>query len=343
MNGFEKNILKLCKINLSEQEKKEILASLDNKNFWAVLENFLENNRYCPLIYSQLINISGDNLIPERFKKTYLLNVKRNILLKEEFLKIKKIFLENGISIILLKGMNLIETLYRDLGSRYMADIDILVKKEDLPKTIALIEKLGYKIHPRNPAEYQLLCSKILPNQNYFIELHWEIMPPRPYKIFLPDIWKKDSLSLENNLIITSLHIRRHIRNLELKDFCDILNMLNQKDVHIDYEYLKKISKKNHITSCVSFCVWAVNRAFGTNFYQPYKIGFFRRKIFDYAFPENAFFDKKGFKPFLLRLFLFDNAFDFIMYILRVALYEKTLKKLLYRITIIRKAYYLNS
>lgn len=333
MNGFEKNILKLCKINLSEQEKKELIASLDNKNFWNTLERFSENNQTLPLIYHQLINISRDILIPERFKKTYLLNVKRNILLKEEFSRIKKALLENNIHLLPLKGMNLIEALYSDIGSRYMADIDILIKKEDLPKTIALIEKLGYKIQLRNPAEYQLLCSKILPNQNYFIEIHWEIMPPRPYKIFMPDIWKKDSLSLENNLIITSLHIRRHIRNLELKDFCDILNMLNQKDSHIDYEYLKKISKKNHIASCMSFCVWAVNRVFETNFYQPYKICFFRSKIFDYAFPENAFFDKSGFRPRLLRLFLFDNAIDFIMYVLRVVLYEKTLKKLFYRLS----------
>lgn len=327
MNDIEKKILKLCKPNLDEQEKKDILPYLNQKDFMARLEDFAEKHKIFPLIYIQLQKLSPQST-PEKIRKLYFLNVKRNILLNEESTKMQKILSENNISFIPLKGKNLIENVYKNIGSRYMVDIDILIKKKDLRKALMLMEKLGYKTHPKNPSEYHLLCSKNTLNQNYFIEIHWEIMSPRPYKVFLPDIWKKNDLTIEDNILISCLHIRRHIRNPELKDFCDILNMLTSKEAQIDYSLIKKISAENRAKSCVNFAIWAANLLFDCDFAMPFKINFLQKKIFQYAFPKDIFFNRDKFRPWLIRLFLFDSFFDVIVYFFKVALFEKGLKTL---------------
>ncbi|MFH1478502.1 MAG: nucleotidyltransferase family protein [Candidatus Omnitrophota bacterium] len=329
MEKNKKSILLLCKIDLTGSEKKEISISFNTEGFWADLDKFAEINRVYPLIYSQLKKIDSDLIIPEKMTKIYLYSLKINTLLKKEFLSVRDKLLENKIPVIPLKGIDLEDRIYKNIGARNMVDIDILVKKEDSEKAKTVLKSLSYSAYPKISPESQIILSKKMsPSVISNIDLHWEIFPPRPYKISLPGIWTSDKLRLEDAVIVTTLHIRRHIRQATFKDFCDVLNILEQKESNIDYSYLKKIAKKNHIKNCLSFSIFAINNIFGTDLPQLFKISSFRKKILLYLFPQDIFFKetKNKVKLSILRIFLFDSIIDIIVYIVRVSLFERRFK-----------------
>ena len=56
----------------------------------------------------------------------------QNILIYEEFKEILSAFKNKGIDIIVLKGAAFAETIYSHIGQRRMADIDLLLRKQDL-------------------------------------------------------------------------------------------------------------------------------------------------------------------------------------------------------------------
>ncbi len=108
--------------------------------------------------------------IGREFTKQKLLAVYRREQLDFEEARICKLFEENGIDHIPLKGA-IIKTLYPESWMRTSSDIDILVKPQDRKKAVSLItEKLGF----RQDTDAERDCSLISKN-NVNLELHFAI------------------------------------------------------------------------------------------------------------------------------------------------------------------------
>lgn len=131
------------------------------------------------------------------------------------------------IQVILLKGLWLVEYVYRDPKARLSGDIDLLVRPEDMPAFTAIAKKLNYVV-PSDinnlmdlaPAsnEYALSSGK----SNNIIDLHWSLT--RPFKekpIDEKRIWDRSesiviggvackTLSLEDHLLYLCFHTAIH-------------------------------------------------------------------------------------------------------------------------------------
>lgn len=103
-----------------------------------------------------------------------------NLLLFNEIIRVTGMLEKNKIDYIVLKGPRLIR-LYKDLGVRKTADIDILVKKKDTGKVEEILYSIGYADYSRYHSKlhqtllgyhYQYMSKDLM------IEVHFDLFPP---------------------------------------------------------------------------------------------------------------------------------------------------------------------
>jgi len=75
-----------------------------------------------------------------------MLTAARNILLLNHASLILLRLRAENIPVIALKGLFLLENTYKDVGARSMSDLDILVHREDLNRTVEILQGLGYQL-----------------------------------------------------------------------------------------------------------------------------------------------------------------------------------------------------
>lgn len=136
-----------------------------------------------PLVYRQL----KDHVPPEHlqaFKKNYLENAARNVVLTAELCRLLKLFAAAGIEAIPYKGPLLSLIAYDDLALRRFVDLDVIVKKQDVPRARDLLLADNYtlwKSLTNTQQEFLLRTQHNLQftkdNRQLIVELHWEVAP----------------------------------------------------------------------------------------------------------------------------------------------------------------------
>ncbi|MFH1539230.1 MAG: nucleotidyltransferase family protein, partial [bacterium] len=98
---------------------------------WERVCTELFESQIATLFFSWLKRLGHESLLTasmlDKFREKYEATLAANILIQEQFLQIEAVMREGGILITPLKGLELIEGIYDDLGTRSMSDIDILV------------------------------------------------------------------------------------------------------------------------------------------------------------------------------------------------------------------------
>ena len=149
---------------------EEVLASA----FW---------HGIAPLLYHNLKNISKGHCIPQevmdQLRTAYHGNLARNMYLYAELKRILETFCDKGVKVIVLKGAALAKTVYGDIGLRQMSDVDLLVKKEDLPCAEKIMSGLDYRFQGDMPPEWyrenHQHISYVNSEKNIPVEIHWHI------------------------------------------------------------------------------------------------------------------------------------------------------------------------
>jgi hypothetical protein len=132
--------------------------------------------------------------------QAYYQAVSRNIFLNEQFLEIVNAFSKQNIKVMPLKGIALIQGIYTDISKRYLQDIDILVKPQDIYPGLRILSDLGYvypKIYLNPKSPYGIYLNSVScarPSQDsYSIHLHWHILnttlPFFMFRIKMDAIW----------------------------------------------------------------------------------------------------------------------------------------------------------
>lgn len=165
----------------------------ETKNFdatdWQRLYELAFQHGLFPIFYTQLLSLNLENIPPEflsKLKNLYLLNLKRNILLEQELIKIITCLKENNILVIPLKGPVLARYLYNDLAKRAASsDLDLLVPYEKIAEAEARLKSDGF-IHYNKNYTYRpsiiLRCARALHLNgkseilgDYLLDLHWDL------------------------------------------------------------------------------------------------------------------------------------------------------------------------
>jgi hypothetical protein len=155
-----------------------------------------------PMVYQMAANsgalAAAPQKIAEMFISNYahsLVNLRRIELQLEELLRV---FAEQQLDILVLKGPPLVRRLYRDPALRPIGDLDLLTRPGNLQRACRALISLGYRAIPGydSPRDFHALRGYTLiyrRGDEPLVELHWRPVSLASYqRAFSPsDLWRR--------------------------------------------------------------------------------------------------------------------------------------------------------
>ena len=222
---------------------------------WDYLIHLARRHAVIPLLYLQLAREAPD-LIPPSFlaklKTQYRENYARNVILADELYRLIDVFKQAGIETIPYKGPALALFAYGDLGLRRFVDLDVIVKKSDVPCARDLLFEEGYALsQPLTPAQQDLLLRTQhnlqfeRHNRRILLELHWEVAPHLfASSVQENELWQNltriklndhevNALTAEDLLFSLCVHGSRHLWE-RLGWICDVAAIIARHELNWD-------------------------------------------------------------------------------------------------------------
>jgi hypothetical protein len=234
---------------------------------WDVMLDLASEHQVVPLLYRRLRELGWEAGMPvaarDRLQKGYWRSAGRSIRLFHELSSVLAALREDGIAVVALKGAHLAPIVYGNLALRPMADVDLLVKGQDLVRAGERLVAIGYD--PTTPAWRETIdaAGQHLPpfsrRAGLWIEIHRTIVSPvgpeRRVAAHLRDIdvgglWERArpsdhaelralTLSPEDLLLHLCLHISLQDRfRVDLKALCDVMWTIRHYGTSLDWREL---------------------------------------------------------------------------------------------------------
>ncbi len=231
---------------LDSRRADQVRALLHSEIDWPYLLRTAAAQGVTPLLYSHLHNTFPD-LVPasilDQLHNQFLANVGHNVFLTEELLKLLRLFETNGIPAIPYKGPVLASRVYGDLALRIFSDLDIVVHREDIQKTKALLLSQGYRLNiSLNPEQETFFLKSDLEgwfvrnDGRVMVEIQWGEPKDFPFSADFESFWEHlEKVSLESRtfltfspgdlLVILSMHGAIHCWE-RLSWICDLAELI---------------------------------------------------------------------------------------------------------------------
>ncbi|MEM4997246.1 nucleotidyltransferase family protein [Priestia sp. SB1] len=201
--NFLLELLKEKKGLTINQNEHDHLKDID----WRIFLQLVEHHRCYPLIYKKLKGFDG-RLIPPYVMQTLNREYKKNTIkmlqLSGEMEQVDKVFNQNNIPLLFLKGPALAYELFGDISLRMSKDLDILVLEKDIEKTEKILLNLGYEKEeiPVVFNEIKLRRHHIAyyhPQKRVQIEMHWRLHHRSIEGANFEELWHRKRESLLTN------------------------------------------------------------------------------------------------------------------------------------------------
>ncbi len=167
---------------------------------WDTIIEAAERHGVAPLLYRNVCRQSAD-VIPAaalgRLARVCLANAGHNLALTRELLRLLALFENNGLRAVAFKGPILADILFGDVSLRQFADLDILVREEDIRRAKRLLMADEYRPefelgahaedeYIRSEHAFQLRKKHL----GFVVELHWrfgsrnQVFPVTPEQVW---------------------------------------------------------------------------------------------------------------------------------------------------------------
>ena len=183
----EFDILRTCaRARLAPAHRDRLQSLLGGCVDWPGLLRLANLHKLGPLLHHHLKPVA--NLVPEDIRaqlaQAYMDNARHNLLLLAELRRVLDSFQSRGIQAVPFKGPLLAIALYGDAAMRQCVDLDILVRRRDLPVAGEILVSLGYRIalQTKWPADSVRLRTEyhfpfVKQHGPVAIEVHAELTP----------------------------------------------------------------------------------------------------------------------------------------------------------------------
>jgi hypothetical protein len=243
---------------------------------WYEIADIAIRHDVAPLLFKRLKQSDARTRVPadvwERLRLNYLVGAGRNARLHRWLGPVLGGLRRAGIPVIVLKGAFLAEAVYGDIALRPMCDVDLLVSKEEMPRTrAALLDMGGVCMEPAHHAaptpggwrqDIESLCrsESHLPAvvfHHLIVEVHWTLASPtEPVRVDAAGLWHRArpatiagvevlALSPEDLLLHLCLHVCcRHRLDASLLSFCDITETIHRYRGRMDWDQVVRTARE---------------------------------------------------------------------------------------------------
>lgn len=182
---------------------------------------------HCALNSSRLGQVPANVAI--RLRNCYLDSARRNVIFAARLHALVAAFESEGITVVPLKGPILAESLYPDPALRPFSDLDLLVRKRDVPAAVRLLAREGYGIGAHLarlpfPTLLSLQFELLLRQEGRAqVDLQWDTgLADYPFRFDVEILWRKlgrariaekevANLSPESQLLFLCVHGAKHL------------------------------------------------------------------------------------------------------------------------------------
>jgi hypothetical protein len=212
-NDKEVELLLACSRPQMDKESRERICRLLQEEIdWDWVFKAARSHGVLPILYHNLKAVCPEavsqNILLD-FQRAYLLNARRNLIMTRELLRIIEDFRAHGIEAVPFKGPALAQMAYGDITLRSFSDLDIMVRKQNVPKAKELLISRGY--HPMfklTPIQERLLLQRgceynfVRNDPVIAVEIHWTFHPHAYSVPFDEEIWScLETLTFEGTTV----------------------------------------------------------------------------------------------------------------------------------------------
>lgn len=194
-------------LQIINMDNKEGTEPIKNKYFididWELFLQLAMHHRIYPLVYSKLNKIDIEFVplyVIQTLYQEYKENTFQMLHLSGEMERVSKLFTENNIRLLFLKGPAIAADIYGDISLRTSKDLDILIPITDLKKAEQLLLNCGYEKEETSPVSTKRKWGSI--HVSYYhsqkkiqIEIHWRLYRPPAKEPNFDELWKRKRIS----------------------------------------------------------------------------------------------------------------------------------------------------
>jgi len=211
------------------------MPDIEDNNSWESIYQAALRHHVEPYLYYRFKN--KKKLLPpgimNLLQKRYYTVATANVRFYHELAKILKCLGENNIPVILLKGAYLAAVVYENQSLRAMTDLDLLIAKSDLGKSVKALESIGFYLKKSYSQEAldktQIHIPALEKNSSgngptIYVELHWSIFRPKTKRhIDICQLWERAIKININGIDTLALSTEDNIHHLSVHTSCDDL------------------------------------------------------------------------------------------------------------------------
>ncbi|MBP9011765.1 MAG: nucleotidyltransferase family protein [Syntrophaceae bacterium] len=247
---------------------------------WQALFTAAKRHRVSPILYHTLnragLTASAPPDVAEEMKRSYYANAQRNMLAYRQLENIVHDLNKLNIPVILLKGAHLAKYVYGNIALRVMADLDLLVRSEDIGPACGVLINHGYRA-PLDGLGISEMHAPPFRNENHDkIELHFNIADAELGKRFdVEDFWQRAqplavgdatalALAPEDNMLHICIHSAiGHCFDNAMRALLDIRQIVEHYGTALNWQQLIHTARQLRVTNALYFMLASTRNLLG--------------------------------------------------------------------------------
>lgn len=151
LTRLPKEVLLILEVSKEKEDaiKSECLEQISKEVDWQLFLDYAIHHRVYPMLYRELKQLKDQLNIPtfviQSLEGLYKENTFKMLQLSAEMNEIGKLFADQGIDTLFLKGPVLAHDLFGDISYRTSKDLDVLISIDQLDKAQNIMKDLGYQ------------------------------------------------------------------------------------------------------------------------------------------------------------------------------------------------------
>lgn len=243
-------LLRTTQMETAVTEEFYSFSDHDWEEFWKVSRiHSVTELMYSRIKALNIVRHFPDNVL-DRFRNLVYPSASANSWLLKTGKEVTQKLLENGIETLALKGFFLQQVVYADDEIRPMNDIDLLVRREQIPDAIEILYESGFRVLSHfDPTFENDDIKHVPPMQNEYgqtLELHWNLLEENePFSIDMDQLWEHKTcysdrlwgLSVEHLIVHLAIHgSYQHYLRLGLRSLLDLNRVIEKFGDEIEWE-----------------------------------------------------------------------------------------------------------